>query len=297
MSDVEAGGRRERGDRTDRADRADRADRPDPTERGDRKGRAGLDTPRTRTGPRLRFRSNVDPESFGRGAERFARFMGTARFLVYMSAFVAVWLLWNTLAPEDVQFDPRALNYTLLTLILSLQASYAAPLILLAQNRQTDRDRVQNAQDRLAGERALADTEFLTREVADLKIALREVATRDFLRSELRTLLEELLDRQDEADAGDDAPRERPREAKRGKGKDKRDKQRTQTPKQRPAAPEAAGTRDDPVGLDQPMERTPVQDGDEGDLGETADPGRADAERAVTGVPDRPHPQGLQTHP
>lgn len=158
---------------------------------------AGLDTPVSRAHRRVRLRPEVDPERFGRLAERFARFLGTARFLVYMTAFVTVWLLWNTLAPTDAQFDPRALNYTLLTLILSLQASYAAPLILLAQNRQVDRDRVQNAQDRAANERALADTEFLTREVADLKIALREVATRDFLRSEVRSLLEELDTRRD----------------------------------------------------------------------------------------------------
>ncbi len=120
--------------------------------------------------------------------------MGTGRFLVYMTVFVAVWLAWNTFAPKSVQFDPRALNYTLLTLILSLQASYAAPLILLAQNRQDDRDRVLNEQDRSRDERALADTEYLTREVAALRISLRDVATRDFVRSELRSILEELAE-------------------------------------------------------------------------------------------------------
>src|SRR6185369_6862257 len=134
-------------------------------------------------------------EKFGRISERFARFMGTARFLVYMTAFVVIWLVWNTFAPSSLQFDPRSLNYTLLTLLLSLQASYAAPLILLAQNRQDDRDRVVGEQDRNRGERNLADTEYLTREVAALRIALREVATRDFVRSELRALLEELDER------------------------------------------------------------------------------------------------------
>jgi uncharacterized membrane protein len=134
----------------------------------------------------------VDPETFGRWSERFARFMGTASFIVGMTVFVAVWLAWNTFAPPHLQFDPRSLNYTLLTLILSLQASYAAPLILLAQNRQADRDRVAFEQDRQRAERGLADTEFLAREVAALRIALREVATRDFLRSELRDLLEDL---------------------------------------------------------------------------------------------------------
>ncbi len=134
----------------------------------------------------------VDPETFGRWSERFARFMGTASFIVGMTVFVAVWLIWNTFAPDRLQFDPRTLNYTLLTLILSLQASYAAPLILLAQNRQADRDRVAFEQDRQRADRGLADTEFLAREVAALRIALRDVATRDFLRSELRDLLDEL---------------------------------------------------------------------------------------------------------
>ncbi len=151
-----------------------------------------------------------DTEAFGRLAERFARFMGTGRFLVYMTGFVAVWLLWNTTLPRSLQFDPRSLNFTLLTLILSMQASYAAPLILLAQNRQADRDRVAAAQDRAGQERALADTEFLTREVAALKIALRDVATRDFLRSELRDLLEELDERAERdrrtGDRSDDEP-------------------------------------------------------------------------------------------
>ena len=134
----------------------------------------------------------VDPEVVGRGSERFARFMGTAQFIAYMTAFVGLWLAWNTFGPARWQFDPRTLNYTLLTLILSLQASYAAPLILLAQNRQADRDRVAFEQDRQRAERNLADTEYLAREVAALRIALRDVATRDFLRSELRDLVGEL---------------------------------------------------------------------------------------------------------
>ncbi len=148
-----------------------------------------LDQPRSgrRT---LVQRPQVDPESFGRISERFARFMGTARFLVYMSGFIILWLLWNLFAPDRLQFDPY--TFTFLTLLLSLQASYAAPLILLAQNRQADRDRVIGEQDRSRDERGLADTEYLTREVAALRIAMRDVATRDFIRSELRTLLEEL---------------------------------------------------------------------------------------------------------
>ena len=112
-----------------------------------------------------------------------------------MTVFVAIWLAWNTFADQSLQFDPRETNFTLLTLILSLQASYAAPLILLAQNRQADRDRVALEQDRARDERNLADTEFLTREVAALRIALRDTATRDFIRSELRQLLEEMEER------------------------------------------------------------------------------------------------------
>jgi uncharacterized membrane protein len=151
-------------------------------------GWPALDVPRE--APRGLPTPTVDAETFGRWSERFARFMGTAQFLVGMTVFVVAWLAWNTWAPW--QFDPRHLNYTLLTLILSLQASYAAPLILLAQNRQADRDRVSLEQDRQRAERNLADTEYLAREVAALRIALREVATRDFVRSELRALLEEL---------------------------------------------------------------------------------------------------------
>ena len=95
----------------------------------------GLDTPRE---TRRSLRGNIDPETFGRLSERFARFLGTARFLVYMTAFVLFWVLWNSLAPQNVRFDEYP--FIFLTLILSLQASYAAPLILLAQNRQADLD-------------------------------------------------------------------------------------------------------------------------------------------------------------
>jgi uncharacterized membrane protein len=161
----------------------------------------GLDVPRTSHGLQA---PKLDPELFGRMSERFARFMGTARFLFYMTVFVAVWLAWNTFTPPALQFDPRALNYTLLTLILSLQASYAAPLILLAQNRQDDRDRVALEQDRQRTERSLSDTEYLARELVSLRIALSDVATRDFVRSELRDLLAE-LDRSDRSDRSERA--------------------------------------------------------------------------------------------
>ena len=109
-----------------------------------------------------------------------------------------MWLGWNTLAPEELQFDPRSLNFTLLTLMLSLQASYAAPLLLLAQNRQDDRDRVVASEDRKRDQQNLEETQYLTREIASLRIALREVATRDFVRSELRDILEELKSIQEE---------------------------------------------------------------------------------------------------
>ena len=104
------------------------------------------------------------------------------------------WLGWNTFAPAHLQFDKAELGFTALTLMLSLQASYAAPLILLAQNRQDDRDRVTAEQDRHRAERNLADTEYLTREIAGLRQALGDVATRDFVRSEIRDLLEEIFE-------------------------------------------------------------------------------------------------------
>ncbi|WP_037559775.1 DUF1003 domain-containing protein [Spirillospora albida] len=135
-------------------------------------------------------RPHYDPESFGRLSERIARFLGTARFLVYMTCFVAVWICWNLIAPASLKFDPYP--FIFLTLMLSLQASYAAPLILLAQNRQDDRDRVQYEQDRTQNERSMADTEYLTREIAGLRLALNEVVTRDFLRSELQQILKDL---------------------------------------------------------------------------------------------------------
>jgi len=126
--------------------------------------------------------------------------MGTPQFLFYMTVFVAVWLAWNSWAPGGLRFDSAAIGFTLLTLMLSLQASYAAPLLLLAQNRQDDRDRVSLRQDRQRAERNLSDTEYLTREIAELRIAIREVATRDYVRSELRSVLEEILETAEDKD-------------------------------------------------------------------------------------------------
>jgi uncharacterized membrane protein len=136
----------------------------------------------------------MNQEAVGRISESFARAMGTGAFLITMTIIVMIWLSWNTLAPVNAQYDPRALNFSLLTLILSLQASYAAPLILLAQNRQDDRDRVKFEQDRQRAERNLADTEYLAREVAALKLALDEVATKDFVKDELREVVRELME-------------------------------------------------------------------------------------------------------
>ena len=148
---------------------------------------ARLDQPRD-TRRRL---SRSDTDRFGRFAEAFARFMGTARFLLWMTVFILAWLAWNgPWGPERPRWD--AYPFIFLTLILSLQASYAAPLILLAQNRQESRDRVQYERDRRADAQSHADMEFLAREVAGLRLGLGEVATRDFIRGELRELLESL---------------------------------------------------------------------------------------------------------
>ena len=143
---------------------------------------------------RLMPRLTIDQERFGRASEAFARARGTGAFLIAMTVVVALWLTWNTLAPADAQFDPRATNFTLLTLILSMQASYAAPLILLAQNRQDDRDRVKFEQDRQMAERNLDDTEYLAREVVALRMAIEDLATKEFVRDELRALLKEIVD-------------------------------------------------------------------------------------------------------
>ncbi|MFC8924047.1 DUF1003 domain-containing protein [Cellulosimicrobium sp. NPDC057127] len=165
-----------------------------------------LDTPKSARRSLLpRYR--VDQDAVGRATEGIARFLGTPRFLIYLTVFCAVWLAWNTVGPEALRFDKASNGFTALTLMLSLQASYAAPLILLAQNRQDDRDRVTAEQDRQRAERNLADTEYLAREMAALRIALSEVATRDFVRSEIRNLLEE-LEEQSARDADDETVRD-----------------------------------------------------------------------------------------
>jgi len=138
-----------------------------------------LETPRE---SRRTLRPSYDPETFGRLSERFARFIGTAKFLVYMTFFVLAWVLWNTFGPSELRFD--SYPFIFLTLLLSLQASYAAPLILLAQNRQADRDRVTSQEDRARDERNLAVTEFMVREIA---------AMRKELVHEIKEILDERL--------------------------------------------------------------------------------------------------------
>ncbi|MFF4379344.1 DUF1003 domain-containing protein [Kitasatospora sp. NPDC001547] len=161
-------------------------------------GRARLDQPRTAR-PGLLTLPSYDPEAFGVLSERIARFLGTGRFIVWMTVVVVVWIAWNTLLPASARFDEYP--FIFLTLALSLQASYAAPLILLAQNRQDNRDRVNMEQDRARSDRNIADTEYLTREVAALRHGLGEVATRDFIRSELQSLLKEIDERRDAPEA------------------------------------------------------------------------------------------------
>ncbi|MGI9197320.1 MAG: DUF1003 domain-containing protein [Candidatus Nanopelagicales bacterium] len=143
-----------------------------------------------------------DPEQWGRLSEQIARFIGSWRFIAWMTVVIVGWLLWNIFAPD--QWKPDPYPFIFLTLMLSLQASYAAPLILLAQNRQADRDRVQYLEDRARTERLIADTEYLTREIAALRMALGEVATRDYVRSELRDLAEEIGEMVQEQDQSPD---------------------------------------------------------------------------------------------
>jgi uncharacterized membrane protein len=183
--------------------------------------RIRLDQPRD---PRRRaLPLHYDPEAFGKSTERIARFLGTGRYLVLQTIIIALWLIYNVAAPRSWRFDPY--TFTFLTLILSLQAAYAAPLILLAQNRQDDRDRVNLDQDRREAEQSKADVEYLAREIAAIRIAVGEVATRDFLRAELSRLeprdtrdRRETKERRDKADKGDRA--EKPKSKARVKPED-----------------------------------------------------------------------------
>ena len=185
-----------------------------------------LDTPLEQRASR---RPHYDPDAFGRVSEQIARFLGTARFLVYMTVFIVVWILLNV---SPFAFDPY--TFTFLTLLLSLQASYAAPLILLAQNRQADRDRISLDEDRATSERLQADVEYLSREVASLRQALGEVATRDFLRTQLREVTEEVVARTRSGEPGADVTAELARRAAR------EDRERRAERKKRRAAEKAS---------------------------------------------------------
>ena len=149
---------------------------------------ARLDTPRTSRRPTL----SMDPETVGRFSESIARFLGTGRFLMWQTILVIVWITLNLFAVR-LRWDPYP--FILLNLAFSTQAAYAAPLILLAQNRQENRDRVALEDDRRRSEQTKGDTEFLARELAAVRLALGEVTTRDYLRrelDELRDVLEAL---------------------------------------------------------------------------------------------------------
>ena len=152
------------------------------------KRRGDLTTPR----PTRRLDVSYDPEAFGRFSESIARFLGTARFLVWQTAVIVIWIVLNTVPPVELQFDPWDRGLVLLTLVLSLQASYAAPLILLAQNRQERRDRVASDYDRQVAERTQADTEFLAREIAGVRLALSDVVTGQELREQLERVTDAL---------------------------------------------------------------------------------------------------------
>lgn len=155
------------------------------TPRIDDVARSRLDTPRTSRRPRF----NLDPEAVGKVSESIARFLGTGRYLLWQTVFVVVWILLNLFA-VGLRWDPYP--FILLNLAFSTQAAYAAPLILLAQNRQENRDRVSLDEDRRRAEQTKADTEFLARELAALRLAVGEVATRDYLRRELEELHEKI---------------------------------------------------------------------------------------------------------
>jgi uncharacterized membrane protein len=156
----------------------------------DTPGRQRLDTPRT---SRRRFTPRFDVEAVGRVSESLARFLGTGRYLAIQTIFVVIWILLNLFA-IGYEWDPYP--FILLNLAFSTQAAYAAPLILLAQNRQENRDRVSLEEDRRRAQQTKADTEYLARELAALRIAVGEVATRDYLRRELEDLRELLTDLQ-----------------------------------------------------------------------------------------------------
>ena len=178
-------------------------------------------------------------DSVGRAMEALARGMGTPAFLIILTVFVAIWMAWNSMAPTQWRFDSADIGFTALTLMLSLQASYAAPMILLAQNRQDDRDRVSIQQDRQRAERNTADLEYLAREIVALRMLVGDMATKDFIRAELRSLLED-LDEDDE----DEESRGGARRAPDPEAEDYLERDDTEQRRRAKARREAAAERD-----------------------------------------------------
>ncbi len=127
-----------------------------------------------------------DPDSFARWAERLARFLGTGRYLAVQTGIVVVWIAINVLAGVNGLWDKYP--FILLNLAFSTQAAYAAPLILLAQNRQADREKAEIERDREVNARSLAEAEFLAREIAEIRIMLDHKADRDDLFEPLERL-------------------------------------------------------------------------------------------------------------
>ncbi|MFD5174547.1 MULTISPECIES: DUF1003 domain-containing protein [unclassified Nocardia] len=161
-----------------------------------------------------RFTLDWDSEAFARSSERVARFLGTGRYLAIQTIIVIVWIVLNVFVVA-LRWDPYP--FILLNLAFSTQAAYAAPLILLAQNRQDNRDKVSLEEDRSRAAQTKADTEFLARELAALRLAVGDVATRDYLRRELEEI-KDVLDRIDAVTAPDGAPKpEKKRKAARKK--------------------------------------------------------------------------------
>ena len=164
-----------------------------------------LDVPRGQP-RRLRSYFRINSDAVGQFAEAIARFLGTGRFLTVQTIIVLVWIALNV-ASVELRWDPYP--FILLNLAFSTQAAYAAPLILLAQNRQADRDRVQSEEDRARAASTRADTEYLARELASLRVAVGELATRDFIRGELSRLTPEDRDGEDRKKERKDKPRRR----------------------------------------------------------------------------------------
>ncbi len=190
-----------------------------------------LDQPRE---GRRSMRPSYDSETFGALSERIARYIGSWRFIAWMTGFIVCWVLWNVFAPDDLKVDPYP--FIFLTLLLSLQASYAAPLILLAQNRQADRDRVQYQEDRGSTDLLIADTEYVSRELASLRTSLGDMVTRDYLRTELRAELRLLLAQIEDRDAAAEAEAARRAKAERKKRERKKREQAATTEGGKPGA-------------------------------------------------------------